>query len=153
MRGSRREFFPREHAESMPFKNARPQQKNENPVESKVVWRLLFCSKGDEMSDFFEYDEFSELERPDVDGLLSPSMETGEGWAVILYDDPYHLREELVRQLMKALRCDIDLADGIVGRVERLRKTIVIIANHREAKRVQRVLKDIQLITEIRKIG
>ena len=104
-----------------------------------------------------EQNEMPEEQRnPDLTQLeefFEVEMSPGEGWAVILYDDPYHLRDHVVLQLVKALGCSAGLADGIVDRIENHGKGVVIISNHAEAKRVQLILREIRLKTEMRRIG
>ena len=76
----------------------------------------------------------------------------GEGWAVILYDDNVHIRDDVVAQVMKALRCRVSVAEGIVARVESQGKGVVTIAEYEEAKRVDDILREIGLKTELKAV-
>ena len=76
----------------------------------------------------------------------------GEGWAVILYDDNVHVRDDVVRQVMKALRCGNSIAEGIVSRVEKQGKGVVTIAEYTAAKRTEDILREINLKTELRQV-
>ncbi|MBN1517065.1 ATP-dependent Clp protease adaptor ClpS [Candidatus Sumerlaeota bacterium] len=101
-------------------------------------------------------DNSSEAQQPDwshLNELLETHLSPGEGWGVVLYDDTCHYREDVVHQVMKALQCGAQMADGIVERVEKMQKSLIIITTHAEARRVQTILSEIRLTTRLRRIG
>ena len=111
----------------------------------------------DEYEDFAsgEYNPFDEV----GDAVESVQLEEttregyGEGYALILFDDAYHYREDVVRQLMKALGCNVALANGIVARVEANGKGVVTINSKEQVDQIDRILQEILLHTLIRRIG
>ena len=99
-----------------------------------------------------QFPEFAEVNKPiQIEDELSSSF--GEGFAVILYDDDHHFREDVIVQLVKALRCDISMANGIVARVEANGKGVVTITSKTEAERINTILLEINLKTQVRKVG
>ncbi|MFC1601511.1 ATP-dependent Clp protease adaptor ClpS [Candidatus Sumerlaeota bacterium] len=89
----------------------------------------------------------------EADVKATDSRIHGEGWAVILHNDEDHIRDEVVLQVMIALRCGIGMADGIVARVEYAGKAIISITSLREARRMLRILEAIALHTELQHIS
>lgn len=83
-----------------------------------------------------------ELEQED-DNEQSP-------WRVILYDDDIHTFEEVIGQLKKALGCSRSHAEELTYKVHNEGKAEVFEGSFEECFEVNGVLKEIQLVTEIK---
>ena len=70
-------------------------------------------------------------------------------WRVILYDDDIHTFEEVIVQLMKATGCSAQQAEQHAWTVHTSGKDCVYQGEFFECFRVQGVLRQIQLVTEI----
>lgn len=90
--------------------------------------------------------------RPGVDVAVETedeeSVETP--WKLILYDDDIHTFEEVINQLIKALGCSVDKATEITFKVHNDGKALVFEGAFEECLKINSVLKEIQLITEIK---
>ena len=88
---------------------------------------------------------------PDVE--VAPEEETEERvkspWRVILYNDEIHTFDEVIRQLIKATGCSIGQAEKHAWTVHTEGKDCVYEGAFEECFRVQGVLREIQLVTEI----
>lgn len=71
-------------------------------------------------------------------------------WRLILYDDDIHTFEEVISQLIKALGCSQAKAEEITYKVHFDGKAIVYEGTFEECLRINSVLLEIQLITEIK---
>lgn len=71
-------------------------------------------------------------------------------WRVILYDDDIHTFEEVIAQLMKATGCGLAKAEELTWQVHNEGKAIAYEGEFEECLRVDSVLKEIQLVTEIK---
>lgn len=76
------------------------------------------------------------------DRLASP-------WRVILYNDDIHAFEEVIIQLIKATRCSIAEAEEIAWKAHTQGKAKAYEGSFEDCFRVQGVLREIQLVTEI----
>lgn len=88
----------------------------------------------------------------DVD-VLEEKQEDDEKktpWRVILYDDDIHTFDEVIEQLVKALGCNQTHAEELTYKVHNEGKAKVFEGNFEECFKVNGVLKEIQLITEIK---
>lgn len=100
--------------------------------------------------------------RPDVEEQESPDVEVDvleeeqedeqeeTPWRVILYDDDIHTFDEVIEQLMKALGCNRTHAEELTYKVHNEGKANVFEGSFEECFEVNGVLKEIQLITEIK---
>ncbi len=70
-------------------------------------------------------------------------------WRVILYDDDVHTFEDVILQLMKATGCSEQRAEKHAWTVHTSGKDLVYQGDFFECFRVQGVLREIQLVTEI----
>jgi ATP-dependent Clp protease adaptor protein ClpS len=70
-------------------------------------------------------------------------------WRVILYNDEVHTFDEVIFQLMKATGCSLSEAKALTWKVHTEGKAAVYEGSFEECFRVQGVLREIQLITEI----
>lgn len=75
---------------------------------------------------------------------------TDEPWHVILFNDEVHTFEEVIGQLMKATGCSRGEAEDLTWTVHNEGKANVYEGTFEECFEVQSVLKEIQLVTEIR---
>jgi ATP-dependent Clp protease adapter protein ClpS len=72
-----------------------------------------------------------------------------EPWRVVLYDDNIHTFEEDILQLVKATGCTEERAERHAWTVHTEGKDCVYTGEFFECLRVQGVLREIQLVTEI----
>ena len=70
-------------------------------------------------------------------------------WRVILYNDEIHTFEDVIRQLIKATGCSTARAEKHAWTVHTKGKDNVFEGAFEECFRVQGVLREIQLVTEI----
>jgi ATP-dependent Clp protease adaptor protein ClpS len=88
---------------------------------------------------------------PDV--LVAEEEEVSEKfntpWRVILYNDDVHSFEEVIMQLIKATGCSTSHAERKAWEVHTRGKANVFEGDFEECFRVQSVLREIQLVTEI----
>jgi len=95
-----------------------------------------------------------EEEQPDVDvDVMEEEREDEEEntpWRVILYDDDIHTFDEVIEQLIKALKCDQSRAEDLTYKVHNEGKAEVFEGPFEDCFEVNGVLKEIQLITEIK---
>ncbi len=85
----------------------------------------------------------SETEEVIEESVISP-------WRVILYDDDIHTFDEVINQLIKATGCDLAKAEEITLKVHNEGKATAFEGDFEECLRVDSVLKEIQLVTEIK---
>lgn len=71
-------------------------------------------------------------------------------WRLILYDDDIHTFEEVIAQLMKATGCSLTEAEEKTMKVHNDGKALVHEGEFEECLRIDGVLKEIQLVTEIK---
>jgi len=71
-------------------------------------------------------------------------------WRVILYDDDIHTFDEVISQLMKATGCGLAEAEEMTWKVHNDGKAIVHEGEFEECLKIDSVLKEIQLVTEIK---
>lgn len=91
-------------------------------------------------------------ETPEVEVLEIEKEEEDEDtpWRVILYNDEIHTFDEVIGQLIKALGCSQDHAEKLTFKVHNDGKAQVFEGSFEECFEVNSVLKEIQLITEIK---
>lgn len=91
-------------------------------------------------------------ETPDADVLEETKEEESidTPWRVILYDDDIHTFEEVINQLIKALGCSVQQAEKYTFQVHNDGKATVFEGSFEECLKVNSVLQEIQLITEIK---
>ncbi len=71
-------------------------------------------------------------------------------WCIILYDDDIHTFDEVINQLIKALGCSVHQAEKLTLQVHKEGKATVYEGTFEECLKVNSVLQEIQLITEIK---
>lgn len=82
-------------------------------------------------------------ETEDEESVKSP-------WRLILYDDDIHTFDEVINQLLKALGCSVEKATEMTFKVHNDGKALVFEGAFEECLKINSVLKEIQLITEIK---
>ncbi len=68
---------------------------------------------------------------------------------VILFNDEWHTFDEVINQLIKALKCSVDHAEGLTWEVHTKGKACVYDGEISECLRVSGVLEEIGLRTQI----
>jgi ATP-dependent Clp protease adaptor protein ClpS len=71
-------------------------------------------------------------------------------WRLILYDDEVHTFDEVINQLIKALGCSQAKAEEITYKVHFEGKAIVFEGTFEECLKINSILQEIQLVTEIK---
>lgn len=71
-------------------------------------------------------------------------------WRLILYDDDIHTFEDVISQLMKATGCSLSEAEDKTWKVHHEGKALVHEGEFEDCLRIDGVLKEIQLVTEIK---
>lgn len=91
-------------------------------------------------------------ENVDLDVLEKPEDETAldNPWKVVLFNDEEHTFDEVIRQLILALHCDHEKAFALTLMVHQEGKAMVFEGSFEAALRVQSVLHEIELITELK---
>lgn len=91
-------------------------------------------------------------EAPDADLLeaTDDEEEVKTPWRLILYDDDVHTFDEVINQLIKALGCSVAEAEELTYKVHEEGKATVYEGLFEECLKINSVLQEIQLITEIK---
>ena len=98
------------------------------------------------MNEWEQYDSnIGVLDKTD-DGTGSDSE---LGFRVILYNDDYHTMDEVVKQLMLALKCGAQKAFTLMLNVHSSGKGIVYEGEKKKAKEVATILRKIRLQVEV----
>ena len=71
-------------------------------------------------------------------------------WRLILYNDEIHTFDEVINQLVKAIKCSFNKAEEIAFRVHFEGKALVFEGAFEECLRINSILMEIQLVTEIK---
>lgn len=74
---------------------------------------------------------------------------TGEPAKVILYNDQIHTFDEVISQLIKALRCSTQKAESLTWEVHNTGKSMVFEGPMNKCLRISAVLEEIALHTQI----
>lgn len=90
-------------------------------------------------------------ETPETEVLVEEETEErlDEPWRVILYNDDVHTFDEVIMQLIKATGCSTADAERLAWKVHTEGKAKVFDGTFEECFRVQAILREIQLVTEI----
>jgi ATP-dependent Clp protease adapter protein ClpS len=92
--------------------------------------------------------EQQNLPQPDVITEVEDDEKTP--WRVMLFDDDIHTFEEVIMQLVKALDCDTSHAEDLTLKVHKEGQAKVFEGSFEACLKVNGVLEEIQLITEIK---
>jgi len=93
------------------------------------------------MGDTFQYGQYS----PETDTATS----TGISCGVILFNDDWHTFEEVIDQLIKAVKCSFEKARDFAFEVHNTGKAVVFNGGIGECLKVSSVLEEIKLSTQI----
>ncbi len=87
----------------------------------------------------------------DTEVLVEEDTETrlDTPWRVVLFDDDYHTFEEVIVQLVLATNCSAAEAEQHAWRVHTTGQSMVFEGSFEECFRVQAVLREIELVTEV----
>jgi len=91
-----------------------------------------------------------EQEAPAVDVITKEKEQEDTPWRVFLFDDDVHTFDEVIEQLIKALGCNASHAEELTFKVHSEGKAKVYEGTFEACFEVNSVLKEIQLITEIK---
>lgn len=86
---------------------------------------------------------------PEVDVLDATDERTDTPWRVVLYDDDVHTFDDVIAQLVRATGCSAEQAARHAWTVHTEGKDTVFEGEFFDCFRVQGVLREIQLVTEI----
>lgn len=85
----------------------------------------------------------TEIQQDDKDVL------TQDPAKVVLFNDDIHTFDEVITQLIKAIRCSTDKAESLAWEVHSRGKAVVYTGEMQECLRVNSVLEEIALHTQI----
>ena len=90
--------------------------------------------------------------KPEVEVLveIEEKEKVNTPWRLILYDDDIHTFDEVINQLIKALGCSLAKAEELTLKVHFEGKAIVYEGLFEECLKINSVLQEIQLVTEIK---
>ena len=74
---------------------------------------------------------------------------TQEPAKVLLFNDDVHTFEEVIAQLIKALRCTMAKAEGLAAEAHNNGKAVVFTGELMRCMEVSNILEEIQLMTQI----
>jgi len=90
----------------------------------------------------------------DVDELTKTEKEVEERidtpWRLLLFDDDIHTFDEVIEQIVKAKGCSYSIAQDLTFQVHNDGKALIHEGEFIECLKMEGVLKEIQLVTEIR---
>jgi len=86
---------------------------------------------------------------PEVDVAVQEEERLDEPWRVILYNDDIHTFDEVIFQVVKATGCSVHDAERLAWQVHVEGKGVAYEGTFEDCFRVQGVLREIQLVTEI----
>jgi len=97
-------------------------------------------------------EERSPKKAPEVEVMVATQEKESEAtpWQLILYDDDVHTFDEVINQIIKALGCSVEKAEEITLKVHNEGKALVFEGAFEECLKINSVLQEIQLITEIK---
>jgi ATP-dependent Clp protease adaptor protein ClpS len=89
------------------------------------------------------------LEKPQKDIQIEEETIIGSECKVVLYNDDWHTFEEVIVQLMKAVKCSFEKARDYAFEVHVKGKSIVYTGSMKDCLNVSSVLQEIALDTQI----
>ncbi len=90
-----------------------------------------------------------EQHKPEVDIITEDETTIGLESRVVLYNDDWHTFEEVITQLIKAIKCNFEKARGLAFEVHVKGKAIVFSGSMNNCLKVTSVLEEIALNTQI----
>ena len=112
---------------------------SDSPVAFARIYRVLPLLEG----------VTAPVEEPKQEQVPAVASETEEPWRVILFNDAVHSFEEVISQVMKATGCGSTDAEQIAWTAHTNGKALAFLGGFEDCFRVQRVLREIELVTEI----
>lgn len=94
--------------------------------------------------------EPGQQENPDAGIAVEEREEIDTPWRVLLYNDEIHTFDEVITQLTKAINCSSSHAQKLALKVHNEGKALVYEGDFEPCFEVSSILKEIQLITEIK---
>nr|BCX00170.1 MAG: ATP-dependent Clp protease adaptor protein ClpS [Bacteroidota bacterium] len=89
------------------------------------------------------------IEKPLREQEVAVQEQLQTPWRVILYNDDIHTFDEVILQLQKATGCSLERAEQIAWTAHTQGKAVAYEGEFEDCLRVQGVLREIGLITEI----
>ena len=93
------------------------------------------------------------MEQENPAGIIEPEVEeettVGLPFKVILYNDDWHSFDEVINQLIKAVKCSFEKARNFAFEVHVKGKAVVFNGELNECLKVTSVLEEIELHTQI----
>ena len=93
------------------------------------------------------------MEQENPAGIVEPELEeettVGLPFKVILYNDDWHSFDEVINQLIKAVKCSFEKARNFAFEVHVKGKAVVFNGELNECLKVTSVLEEIELHTQI----
>ncbi len=80
---------------------------------------------------------------------VEKKTEMGIPAKVIVYNDDWHTFDEVIYQIMKATKCDLQTAEALTWEIHTKGKAVVFEGDLEEALYVQNVLEEIDLSVEV----
>ena len=93
--------------------------------------------------------DFSENLPVEVPDIVEETR-IAEPWRVVLFNDNVHTFDEVIYQIMVAISCPMNRAAALAWQVHTTGKAVVFAGEFEDCFRVQAVLCEIELITELR---
>ena len=93
-------------------------------------------------------DQPGTIEQPQPDVAVEEELD--QPWHLILYNDEVHTFDEVINQLVKALKCPIQKAKFFAIKAHNEGKATVYKGSFEECFQRNSVLQEIQLVTEIK---
>lgn len=89
------------------------------------------------------------LDNPKIDMDVDQDIYIGLACKVILYNDDWHSFEEVIQQIIKAIKCTFEIARDLTFEVHVKGKALVFNGDMKDCLKVSSVLEEIALNTEI----
>ena len=90
-----------------------------------------------------DIDELTKTEKGVEERINTP-------WRLLLFDDDIHTFDEVIEQIVKAKGCSYSVAQDLTFQVHNDGKALIHEGEFIECLKMEGVLKEIQLVTEIR---
>lgn len=93
----------------------------------------------------------AETAEPETEVAVAEEVETrlDTPWRVILFNDDVHTFDEVVYQLIKAIRCTVEKAERLTWEAHSKGRACVYESDFADCFRVQTILQEIDLVTEL----
>lgn len=93
--------------------------------------------------------EIKPLDNPIIEVVVDEETTTGLESKVILYNDDWHTFDEVIYQLIKAVKCTFEEARDFAFEVHVKGKSIVFTGDLKDCLRVSSILEEISLNTQV----